>query len=364
MPYLGKDKECAGLQRPVQPISLRQMGTSSPNRFGAKPASILIVLGGDQLYRTSTGRIKIAGISDVDGLLPEALPTKRLNLSLHLDFLLMMLKQQGGGGNLSAFDCILNLVSEPDRSPDTLEALRLLLRGYGGRVINRPEAVLRTSRDEVARILCGLPGLIVPRVLRLRGGDPDAALDAVTSAGLNFPLIVRHPATHRGETMVLVEDEVQFRSAVADDREYFAIEYVDYRVADGLFHKYRMWSFGGRQVFRHLAVTAHWNVHIADGTAFMIDRPDLIEEEMRLMERREGAFPDHVHAIVAEIGERLGLDCFGVDFGFHPDGRMVLFEANASMTFFPLVPHPRFEFRGKLLGPAQDSFMAMLGLHG
>ncbi len=341
------------------------MGTSPPNLPDAKPASVLVVIGGDRLYRSSTpGRVRITGLSDVDGLLPKTVRTKRLNLSMDLEPLLMMLKQQDGGGNLSAFDCVLNLVSEPDHSPDTLEALRLLLRGYGGRVINRPEVVLRTSRDEVANVLRGISGLIVPRVLRFRGGEPDAALDAVTGAGLSFPLIVRHTASHRGQTMVLAEDEVQFRSAVADDREYFAIEFVDYRLADGLFRKYRIWSFGGRQVFRHLAVTTHWNVHIADGMAFMIDRPELIEEEMRLMERREGAFPDRVHAIVAEIGERLGLDCFGVDFGFHPDGRMVLFEANAAMTFFPLVPHPRFEFRGKLLGPAQDSFMAMLGLHG
>jgi hypothetical protein len=341
------------------------MGPPPPNPSGAKPANVLIISGGDRLYKASKpGHFRIVGQQDVDGLLPKGLPTKRLDLSLDLELILVTLKQQDGGWNLAAFDCVLNLVSEPEYSPKTLEALRLLLRGYAGRVINRPEAVMRTSRDQVANVLRGIPGLIVPRILRFRGGDPDAALVALTSAGLIFPLIVRHTTSHRGETMVLVEDEVQFRSAVADDREYFAIEFVDYRLADGLFHKYRTWSFGGRQVFRHLAVTTHWNVHIADGMAFMADRPDLIEEEMRLMERREGDFPDRVHAIVAEIGERLGLDCFGVDFGFHPDGRMVLFEANAAMTFFPLVPHPRFEYRAKLLAPAQDAFMAMLGSHG
>jgi glutathione synthase/RimK-type ligase-like ATP-grasp enzyme len=273
------------------------------------------------------------------------------------------LKQQSGGGDLSAFDCVLNLVSEPDHSPNTLEALRLLLRGYRGRVINRPEAVLRTSRDEVANALRGIPGLLVPQVLLFRGGDPDAALEAVTGAGLEFPLIVRLPATHRGRSMVLVEDGDQFRSQVSAEQDYFAIEFVDYRSADGLYRKYRTWSFGGRQVFRHLAVTEHWIVHVTPGNEYMIDRPDLIDEEIRLMERVEGDFPDEVHAIITEIGERLGLDCFGVDFGFHPDGRMVLFEANAAMSFFPLVKHPRFEFRGKLFAPAQEACKAMLGLH-
>lgn len=340
------------------------MGPSPPNRSTAGPAQILILIGGDQIYKSSTpGRIKFVGISDVDGLIPEDVRTKRLNLGFDLEPVLMRLKQQSSGGDLSAFDCVLNLVSEADRSPNTLEALHLLLRGYRGRVINRPEAVLRTSREEVAKVLSGIPGLLVPRVLRFRGGYPDAAFEAVTGAGLMFPLIVRQPATHRGRTMVLVEDEDQFRSAVATELEYIAIEFVDYRSADGLYRKYRVWSFGGRQVFRHLATTDHWIVHTTPGNDYMIDRPDLIEEEVRLMERPEGAFPDPVHAIIAEIGERLRLDCFGVDFGFHPDGRMVLFEANAAMTFFPMVTDPRFEFRARLLPPAQEAFKAMLGLH-
>ena len=340
------------------------MATSPPSRNGARPAPVLIVYGGDRIYRGSTpGRLRFVGLSDVDELLPKDVPTKRLNLGTDLEPLLMMLKQQSGGGNLSAFGSVLNLVAEADRSPRTLEALGLLLRGYSGRVINRPEAVLRTSREEVANVLSSVPGLLVPRVLRFPGGDPDAALEAVTGAGLAFPLIVRQTATHRGRTMVLVEDEDQFRSAVSTELAYLAIEFVDYRSADGLYRKYRMWSFGGRQVFRHLAITDQWIVHVTPGNDFMFDRPDLVEEELRLMERPEGAFPDQVHAIVAEIGERLGLDYFGVDFGFHPDGRMVLFEANAAMTYFPMVPHPRWEFRRALLAPAQEAVAAMLGLH-
>jgi hypothetical protein len=339
------------------------MGASPPKPTGVGPARVLIVVGGDRFHRSATpGHVRFVGLSDVDGLLAETVRTKRLNLGFGVEQLLMMLQQQAGGGNLAAFDCVLNLVAEADRSPNTLEALRLLLRGYGGRIINPPEAVLRTTRAEVANLLRGIPGLLVPGTLRFRGGDPDTALEAVTAAGLAFPLIVRHTATHRGQTMVLVENEAQFRSAVAEEREYFAIEFVDYRGTDGLYRKYRMWSFGGRQVFRHLAIADQWMVHITQGNTFMFDRPELIDEEVRLMERVEGAFPDEVHAIVAAIGERLGLDYFGVDYGFHPDGRMVLFEANAAMTFFPLVVDPRFQFREKLLAPAREAFMAMLGL--
>ena len=36
---------------------------------------------------------------------------------------------------------------------------------------------------------------------------------------------------------------------------------------------------------------------------------------------------------------------------------MVLFEANATMNFFPLVVDPRFAFREKLQAPAQQAFL-------
>jgi hypothetical protein len=337
------------------------MGNTQPSR--ARAGSVLVVYGDDREYAGySPGHVRYPGLSDVDQLLPRSVTAVRLNLGKDLGPLLKMLKQSGAGGNLAAYDCVLNLISDADHSPATLEALRLLLRGYSGRVINRPEAVLRTSRDEVANTVSGIPGLKVPRVLRISGGDPQAAVAALAGAGLVYPLIVRRTATHRGRTMVLVEDEDQFRSAIAEPGDYFAIEFVDYRSPDGLYRKYRVWSFGGRPVFRHLAITEHWIVHVTPGNELMYDRPDLIEEEVRLMERPEGAFPDVVIAIVAAIGERLGLDYFGVDFGFHPDGRMILFEANATMTFFPMVPDPRFAFRQRLLPPAEEAFMAMLGL--
>lgn len=339
------------------------MRVSQPEPLKAGQGTVLIVHGGDRVYEGSQpGKVRFIGVSDVDGLLPESVPIKRLGLGIDLEPMLMMLRQQSGGGDLSAFACVLNRVSEPERSPNTLEALQLLLRGYGGRVVNRPEAVLRTSRDEVAKTLAGIPGLLVPRVLRFAGGDPDAAFEAVIGSGMAVPLIVRRPATHRGKTMVLAASEVQFREAVAGDGEYYAIEFVDTRSGDGIFRKYRMWSIGGQQIFRHLAPSDHWIVHVTPGNEYMFDRPDLIEEEVQLMQRLEGAFPDQVHAIVAEIGERLALDCFGVDFGFHPDGRMVLFEANAAMSFFPLVVDPRFSYRQKLFAPAQDALMATLGL--
>ena len=65
------------------------MGTRPPKNSAGGTARLLIVIGGDRLYRSSTpGSLKIVGLSDVDGLVPEAVRTKRLNLSFDLQPLL------------------------------------------------------------------------------------------------------------------------------------------------------------------------------------------------------------------------------------------------------------------------------------
>ena len=264
--------------------------------------------------------------------------------------------------DLSRFDCVLNLVTDADQQPRTLEALHKLLRPYRGRVINRPEAVLRTTRDLVAKRLAGMPGLRVPKILRLHNPKPGAASAAAQRACCAFPLIVRHRRhAHRQDPRLGRRYAWRLSTACAGRGDFILTEFVDFRSADGLYRKYRIWGFGSRSIFRHLAITDEWNVHITDANRFMFDRPALIEEEVRLMETPEGAFPDAVHATFGAIRERLGLDFFGLDFGFDADGQMVLFEANATMNFFPLVVDPRFAFRQKLHAPAEEAFLAMLG---
>jgi hypothetical protein len=64
------------------------------------------------------------------------------------------------------------------------------------------------------------------------------------------------------------------------------------------------------------------------------------------------------------IRERMTLDFFGMDFGMTQDGQVVLFEANATMSFFPLWPtqDPQFVYLTRCLHPATDAFRELLGL--
>ena len=333
------------------------MGVKGGFDFNApseRGAPLLLIVGSDGDPKAKAqGGYRIGGNSDIYQLIPENLRFDQLNMSKQ--FL-----NQPGRPDPARYPCVLNLVTDPDQHPQTLERLRKLLRGYRGRLINRPEALLRTTRDQVARRLTGIAGLHVPKLVRLHNPKPGAASTAVARAGQAFPLIVRRAGTHTGKIIGVVSGPDELEAACTGAGEFFVIELVDFRSDDGLYRKCRFWSLGGRTIFRHMIITDNWNVHVSERLRFMLNRDELIEEERRLMERPEGAFPRAVHEVFDAVKQRMGLDFFGMDFALGADGKVILFEANATMNFFPLQSHLRFSYLGKIRAPAQDAFREML----
>jgi hypothetical protein len=51
-----------------------------------------------------------------------------------------------------------------------------------------------------------------------------------------------------------------------------------------------------------------------------------------------------------------------MDFAMTRDGQLVLFEANATMSFFPFSSDPQFEYLRRCFAPAQAAFRELLGL--
>jgi hypothetical protein len=325
---------------------------------GAGQARLLVLVGVDEGTKVnSAGRYRVAGSSDIFKLIPESIKYDRVNLRWQA-------LRQGMRPELGRYDCVLNLVTDPDQQPRTLEAVQKLLRGYRGRAINRPDAVLRTTRDLVAKRLAGTDGLRVPKVIRLRNPKAGAASKAAERAGMTYPLIVRLAGTHTGRVLGIIEDAAGLDAICIGREDFILIEFVDYRSADGLFRKYRLWAFGKRTIFRHMVAGDDWNVHVKERLRFMLDRDDLIAEERQLLARPEGVFPPIVHSVFDAVRTRMGLDFFGMDFAIGGDGRVILFEANATMNFFPLEVHEKFSYLGGIEAPAREAFVDMLGFGG
>jgi hypothetical protein len=323
--------------------------------MSVRQAQLLFVIGSDEPpAMTRDGRPKYGGCTDLHRLFDKREPVHLLRLDKHA-------LRQRKRPELHPYRCILNLITDPDQNPRTLENLKKLLREYSGPVLNRPEAVMRSTRDQVARLLDGIPGLIAPKTIRVRNPRPDLVVGAIERASMRFPLIVRLAGTHTGRIVGLFDNMNDLRAAVTEPEEHIVTEFVDYRGEDGIYRKYRVFFFGERIIFRHMLASDEWSVHASDRMRFMIERPHLIDEERPLFERPEGFFPDVVTRTLNAARDRMPLDYFGMDFGIASSGEVVLFEANATMNFFPFLSDPRLQHVKACFKPAREAFHAMLG---
>lgn len=239
------------------------------------------------------------------------------------------------------FNTLVNLITDPDLNPTTLGLLEKVLKAYKGRLLNPPSAVARTTRDQVARTLAGVDGLMVPKVARFVGKAP-AALAAIQKAGCTFPAILRSTGTHSGRIVGLVDGPEEVLRLIQPRETYFLTQFVDARSPDGLFRKLRVFFIGERQVIRHLVISDHWNVHAAARDDFMADKPALVAEERRVVEGGVAALPERTQVILRQIKARMRLDFFGADLALREDGSVILFEANPTMNFFPFSDDPQF----------------------
>ncbi|MEO7654730.1 MAG: hypothetical protein ABIS23_03490 [Sphingomicrobium sp.] len=315
---------------------------------------LLVISGTDRpVTVTEQGRRTAGGATDLWRLLGE----KARFDELHLDPRFL---KQPGRPDFSPYRCVLNVITDPDQNKEVLVILRKLLREFSGPVINPPDAVLRSTRDQVAGQLAGIDGLRVPRTIRLRVGKPKIVAQAVARAGLAFPVIVRVAGMHMGNIVGLVQDMDELQAALAGDGPHILTEYVDFRSDDGLYRKYRAYFFGERVILRHMIIADGWNIHVRDRARFMAERPALLTEEQAMFARADGAFPPAIHAMFKAVRARMALDYFGMDFGMKAGGEAVLFEANATMNFFPLFTDPRFAYVEQCLAPARAAFRDMV----
>ena len=321
-------------------------------------ASLLFIIGGgdeaDRIVEAGS-RIMVSGTTDLTKLLLDREPHHRLHVTRNYF-------RQSRQADLTGYSVILNLITEPEQNSKVLEILRKLLRGLPGRVVNPPEAVLRSTRDQVARLLAGIPGLVVPKAVRLRAGKAPLAARTLEGAEIVPPIIVRQAGTHTGKIVGLF-DSVDEAVAALGPGDHVATQFVDFAGVDGLYRKFRVFFIGRHVILRHMIVSDHWNVHVKDRGRFMGERPELVAEERSLFESAE-PFAANVREAFRAVRERMPLDFFGMDFGMTADGKLVLFEANATMSFFPLTPNgdQKFEHLRNCLAPAETAFRELLGL--
>ncbi|RAS17345.1 hypothetical protein [Paraburkholderia bryophila] len=233
---------------------------------------------------------------------------------------------------LPPYDLVFNAIGDADVAAPLAARLERFAAHCERPLLNPPASVAKTFRHRLGALLAGLDDIAVAPCVR--HDTPPASRDELerrlSEGALAFPLLVRPAATHGGAG-VLRCDSLAALEARPDALAgpHYLTGFTDYRSTDGHYRKYRA-IFVDRVPFPyHLAISPDWMVHYF--SADMERHAWKLDEERRFLDNARAALGDRAWDAVAAIGQRLDLDYGGVDFTLLPDGRVFVFEANATM---------------------------------
>ncbi len=256
---------------------------------------------------------------------------------------------------------IFNAISDADRAATALAVVERLLGGSTRPVINAPARVLATARAEGAVRLGALEGVVAPRIARVPLPElRSTGAELVAQRGFTFPLLVRAPGFHTGQHFARVERAEDLAAAVAGfpGTDALLIEFIDVRGDDGRVRKYRMMAIDGALYPLHVAVANDWKVHYFSAD-MATDAGNRAEDE-RFLTAPETAIGAGAWRALGRIRDALGLDYAGIDFGIDRDGRVVAFEANATMIVLPPGPEEIWNYRRAPVERVVNAVRAML----
>ena len=252
-------------------------------------------------------------------------------------------------------------VSECD--PAALRRLLPLCATWPRPVLNDPGAVLRLSRDGLARDLLSLPGTCIPAVLRLEREEIAAHLAGETRLALlasGAPLLIRPVGSHAGDALERIETaaDVQAYLTLSPAAEFYVTAFVDYRSADRLHRKYRVAFIEGAPFLCHMAASEHWMVHYLN--AGMAERAERRADEARAMREFDDGFAVRHADAFAALCRQIGLDYFQIDCAELPDGRLLLFEVAVAGIVHLLDPPDLFPYKPAQMRRVFDAFAGLL----
>jgi tetratricopeptide (TPR) repeat protein len=266
------------------------------------------------------------------------------------------------GDVLPEHDLVFNAVGDVERCSAALPQIEEALAKTKAPVINPPSAVRPTGRRENAERLAAIPDIVAPRVEEWPRASL-AAADAPRSLadrGFTWPLLLRSPGFHTGDHFDKVDAPEGLAKALAGlpGETLLVIEYIDTRGADGFFRKYRAMIIDGELHPLHLAVSPNWKVHYF--SADMADRADhRHEDEAFLRDMAATVGPRGIQAL-ERVRTMLGLDYGGIDFALDAQGRVIVFEANATMVIVPPTTDSRWAYRVGHVERARQAVVNML----
>ncbi len=237
---------------------------------------------------------------------------------------------------LPACDVIFNAISDVDSFPMSQEIATMIAADASVPVINPPEIVARTQRHKNYQSLHELEGIVFPATVRLeeRLGSRSQIVACLDEAGISLPVLVRRVGTHSARSLEKADDIEQLEAYFERHREgpYYIVAFRNFLDRQGHYVKMRMFFIDGAMYPNHFLVSKDWKIDVTPEIYDLMSANDWMLGSAKQFHADPESFlgKDAYHAL-ASIHSKLSLDYFGVDFTQLDDGRIFVFEANATM---------------------------------
>ncbi len=251
--------------------------------------------------------------------------------------------------NIPDHDVMLIGIGYTEESHALLERMIPWVAAWQKPVINKPEHILKTSREALKAALNGADGVFVAGIERLNRTE-------TANYNTHFPILIRPLDSHAGRGLEKIETAdalIPYLEATSDEH-FFITEFVDYRKPDGLFYKYRIVLIGGKPFIAHMAMNDHWMIHYLN--AGMKEDADKRAKEAQGMASFHTDFAlRHVSAF-EQIHQRLGLEYLVMDCGETPDGKLFVFEADTIMIVHDMDDEQIYPYKKPVMKLLFDAF--------
>lgn len=226
-------------------------------------------------------------------------------------------------------------------SGGNLSGIIELVESFGVPVVNHPAKMIRTTRDCTAKLFADIPGVVVPKTMRFSPfGKTREELVGEIENQYDYPLITRTLIAQQGKGMTKVDSREALVTALSSDfleNDFFVTEFVDSREKNKFYRKIRAAIVRGEIIIIRVDCDTYWNVHARksdERVAFYLANTYLLDEEKQLCKNPEAALGRSAIQSLQTIRDRIPLDVFGIDFDVDANGKLVFYEANATMNLF------------------------------
>ncbi len=239
-------------------------------------------------------------------------------------------------GSLPDCDLVFNIISDPDSMPRSLDSAKAIADRLTVPVVNHPAAVAQTQRHRNYAALHDLDGIVFPKTFHLTSPlrRPEEVTALLEKGGVDFPLLLRCAGTHWGITLAKVETVEQALEYFATHpaKAFYVTEFFDLANENGIYSKYRVRVVDDQLYPEHAFIGGSWKIQTFEHVRkYMLTNSWSMERAKRFFDNPEGQLGKDAWQALAAIRSRVPLDYFGIDFTQLPDGKILVFEANATM---------------------------------